>query len=82
MHHYLQRKTADAIARGEEPPYGGLYAPPTDLCVANPQLKKLSGNINLRRHITRMAEVCHFVRCCSLSCSVVIFELDPIVIVL
>jgi hypothetical protein len=27
MHNYLQRKTAkttDAIARGEEPPYGGL----------------------------------------------------------
>jgi hypothetical protein len=27
MHHYLQRKTADAIARWEEPTYGGLYAP-------------------------------------------------------
>jgi hypothetical protein len=27
IHHYLQRKTADAIARGEKPSYGGLYAP-------------------------------------------------------
>jgi hypothetical protein len=46
MHHYLQRKTADAIARGEEPPWGGLYtlgglyAPPADPCVANPPNKK------------------------------------------
>jgi hypothetical protein len=29
-----------------------------------------------------MTEVCHFSRCCNLSCSAVIFELDPIVIVL
>jgi hypothetical protein len=27
MHDYLQRKTADVIARGEKPPYGGLYGP-------------------------------------------------------
>jgi hypothetical protein len=33
MHHYLQRKITDAIARGEKPPYvdlyasGGLYGP-------------------------------------------------------
>jgi hypothetical protein len=40
MHHYLQRRTADVIARGEEPPYGGLYAPPADPCVANPPTKK------------------------------------------
>jgi hypothetical protein len=46
MHHYLQRKTTDAITRGEKPPYGdfyalgGLYAPPTDSCVANPPAKK------------------------------------------
>jgi hypothetical protein len=46
MHLYLQRKTADAIARGEEPPWGGiytpggLYAPPADPCVANPPAKK------------------------------------------
>jgi hypothetical protein len=46
MHHYLQRKTTDAIARGEEPPYsglyapGGLYAPPTEPCVANSPAKK------------------------------------------
>jgi hypothetical protein len=46
------------------------------------QLKELLGKINLRRHITRMAEVCHFLRCCSLFCNAVIFELDPIVIVL
>jgi hypothetical protein len=36
----LQRKIVDAIARGEEPPYGGLYAPPADPCVANPPGKK------------------------------------------
>jgi hypothetical protein len=46
MHHYFQRKTADAIARGDEPPYGGLYAPgglygpSADPCVANPLTKK------------------------------------------
>jgi hypothetical protein len=27
MHHYLQRKTADVIARREKPPCGGIYAP-------------------------------------------------------
>jgi hypothetical protein len=81
MHHYLQRKTAYAIARGEEPPWGGLYAPggfyapPADPCVANPPTKKLPRKLNLRRHIARMAEVCHFVFCCSLSCRAVIFEL-------
>jgi hypothetical protein len=37
---YLQGRTADAIARGEEPPWGGLYAPPADLCVANPPTTK------------------------------------------
>jgi hypothetical protein len=26
--HYLQGKTAYAIARGEDPPWNGLYAPP------------------------------------------------------
>jgi hypothetical protein len=46
------------------------------------QVKKLPGKINLHRHIARMTEVCHFSRCCNLSCSVVIFEPDPIVIVL
>jgi hypothetical protein len=46
------------------------------------QLKKLPGKINLRRHIKRMAEVFHFLRCCNLSCSVVIFELDVIVVLL
>jgi hypothetical protein len=67
MHHYLQRRTADAIARGEEPHYGGLYvagglyAPPADPCVAIHQLKKLPRKINLRRHITRIAEVFNFV---------------------
>jgi hypothetical protein len=30
------RKNVDAIARGEEPPWGGRYAPPADPCVANP----------------------------------------------
>jgi hypothetical protein len=66
MHHYLQRKTAYAIARGEEPPYGslyapgGLYAPLADPCVANPPPKKIQGKINLGHHITRMAKVCHF----------------------
>jgi hypothetical protein len=40
MKHFLHRKTADVIARGEEPPWGGLYAPPADLCVANPPAKK------------------------------------------
>jgi hypothetical protein len=43
VHHYLQRKTANAIARGDEPPYGGLYAPPTDPCVANPPAKMVQG---------------------------------------
>jgi hypothetical protein len=48
MHHYL-KKTADAITRGEKPPYGGfyapsgLYAPPTDPCVANPPAEKGTG---------------------------------------
>jgi hypothetical protein len=46
------------------------------------QLKKVQRKINLRSHITRMTEVCHFLRCCNLFCSAVIFELDPIVIVL
>jgi hypothetical protein len=42
MHHYLQRKTADAIARGEKPPYSGLYGP--------------GGLYVLRRQIARMAK--------------------------
>jgi hypothetical protein len=46
------------------------------------QLKKVQGKISLRHHITRMAEVCHFLRCCNLFYGVVLFELDPIVIVL
>jgi hypothetical protein len=37
---------------------------------------------NLRHHIARMAQVCHFLRCCNLFYSVVIFELDTIMIVL
>jgi hypothetical protein len=42
----FEKKTADAITRGEKPPYGGfyapsgLYAPPTDPCVANPPAEK------------------------------------------
>jgi hypothetical protein len=45
MYHYVQRKTADVIARGEEPHCGlyaldGLYAPPGDPCVADPPSKK------------------------------------------
>jgi hypothetical protein len=46
MHHYLRRNTADAIARGEEPPYGGLYAPgglyspSANPSVTNPPTKK------------------------------------------
>jgi hypothetical protein len=32
--------------------------------------------------MARMAEACQFFKCCSLSRSAVIFELDPIVIVL
>jgi hypothetical protein len=46
MHLYLQRRTANAIARREESPYGGLYAsggryaPPADPCVANPPTTK------------------------------------------
>jgi hypothetical protein len=65
MHNCLQRKTPDAIARGEKPPWGGryapggLYAPPADPCIANPPTKKLPRKLNLRRHIARMAEVCH-----------------------
>jgi hypothetical protein len=85
---YLQRKTAYAIAKGEEPPYGGLYAPgglyvhqQTRVLLIH-QLKELLGKIKLHRHITRMTEVCHFLRCCSLFCSAVIFELNPIVFVL
>jgi hypothetical protein len=56
MHHYLQRKTVDAIARGEEPLWGGLYAlyaPPADSCVANPPNKKLPRKLNLHHHIAR-----------------------------
>jgi hypothetical protein len=34
------KKTTDAIARGEEPSYGGLYAPPAEPCVDNPPTKK------------------------------------------
>jgi hypothetical protein len=46
MHHYLRRNTAVAIARGEKPPYGGLYAlgglygPSTNSSVANSPSKK------------------------------------------
>jgi hypothetical protein len=46
MLRYMQGKTADAIARGEKPPYGGLYAPgglygpSANPCVANPPTKK------------------------------------------
>jgi hypothetical protein len=42
----MQGKTADAITRGEEPLYGGLYAlgglcaPQADPCIANPPTKK------------------------------------------
>jgi hypothetical protein len=42
----VKRKIADAIARGEEPPYGDLYAPgvlyapPAHPCVVNPPTKK------------------------------------------
>jgi hypothetical protein len=39
MHHYLQGKTAYASARGEEPPWVFLYAPPADPCIANPPTK-------------------------------------------
>jgi hypothetical protein len=66
MHHYLQRNTAYAIAIGEEPPYGGLYAPgglyspSANPCVAIHQLKKVPRKINLRRHIARMAKYWHF----------------------
>jgi hypothetical protein len=52
MHHHLQQKIADAIARGEEPPYGGLYAPgglygpSANPCVANPPTKKDTKNFD------------------------------------
>jgi hypothetical protein len=40
------------------------------------ELEKLPRKLNFRCHITKMAEVCHFVWCCSLwSCGAVIFEL-------
>jgi hypothetical protein len=40
MHHYLQGKTKDAIAKGEEPTWCGLYAPPADPSVDNPPTMK------------------------------------------
>jgi hypothetical protein len=61
MHYYLQGKTIDAIAKGEEPPWCGLYAPPADPSVANPPTIKATKKANLRRHIARITEVCHFV---------------------
>jgi hypothetical protein len=48
MHHYFRRNTADAISRGEEPPYGGLYAPgglygpAANPSVPNPPTKKVT----------------------------------------
>jgi hypothetical protein len=88
VHHYLQRRTADAIAGGEEPPYGCLMLRVVfmlhqqTLVLLIHQLKRVQGKINLGRHIARMAEVCHFLRYCNIFCSVVIFELHVIVIVL
>jgi hypothetical protein len=111
MLRHLQGVTADAITRGEEPPWMLFMLHQTCIIICKEklqmplqeesnllmvvfmlrqqtyvllihQLKKLPGKTNLRRHIARMAEVCHFLRCCNLSCSAVIFELDPIVIVL
>jgi hypothetical protein len=35
MLHYLQGKTADAIARGEDPPWNGLYAPQTCIIICD-----------------------------------------------
>jgi hypothetical protein len=65
MLRYLQGKTTDVISRGEEPPYGGLYALGTVLQQTRlfliHQLKKLSRKINLRYHITRMAKYWDFV---------------------
>jgi hypothetical protein len=64
---YLQGKTADAIARGEDPPWnglyapGGLYGPAANPSVPNHQLKKVPRRINLRHHITRMAKYWDFV---------------------
>jgi hypothetical protein len=48
MLRYLQGKTTDAISRGEEPPYGGLYAlgslygPAANPSVPNPPTKKVT----------------------------------------
>jgi hypothetical protein len=40
------------------------------------QLQNLPRKLNLRCHVARRAEVCHFVRCCSVSsCSGVISEI-------
>ena len=33
---YLQGKHVDAVAAGEEPPFGGRYAPPPAPSVADP----------------------------------------------
>jgi hypothetical protein len=40
MLHYLQGKTANANARGEDPPWNGLYAPAANPSVPNPPTKK------------------------------------------
>jgi hypothetical protein len=65
MLHHLQGKTADAIARGEEPRVLLIH-----------QLQNLPRKLNLRRHIAGRAEVSHVVRCCSVSsCSGVISDI-------
>jgi hypothetical protein len=33
---FLQGRHIDVVARAEEPPYGGEYAPPADVSVADP----------------------------------------------
>ena len=46
MLHFLERYHEDAVAAGQEPPFGGRYAPPPVPGVSGPLSTTVAGGIN------------------------------------
>ena len=46
MLRYLQQRHEEAVAAGQEPPFGGRYAPPSILGVSRPLSITISGGTN------------------------------------
>ena len=56
MLRYLQQRHEEAVAAGQEPPFGGRYAPPSVLGVSRPLSTTVSGGTNKPKDEARSVE--------------------------